>query len=311
MIKLTLVVPCYNEEAVLPAAIARLTALRNELVGENLIDADSSITFVDDGSTDRTWPLIESAAAHDAGIHGIKLAKNRGHQNALIAGLLSVSGDVLISIDADLQDDLGAIRDMLARYSEGAQIVYGIRALRETDTWFKRWTAESFYRLMRLLGADVVFNHADYRLMSRTAIDALKQFEEVNLFLRGIVPQLGFKTAKVYYARAGRFAGESKYPMRKMLSLAWNGLTSLTSAPLRWITLFGIVVSIFSFAITCWILVRSFFFSVSVPGWASTVVPVYFLGGIQLLGIGILGEYIAKIYLETKRRPRYIVEKII
>lgn len=311
MIKLALVVPCYNEEAVLPAAIERLTALRDELVGENLIDADSSITFVDDGSTDRTWPLIESAAANDAGIHGIKLAKNRGHQNALIAGLLSVPGDVLISIDADLQDDPGAIRDMLARYSEGAQIVYGIRALRETDTWFKRWTAESFYRLMRLLGADVVFNHADYRLMSRTAIDALKQFEEVNLFLRGIVPQLGFKTAKVYYARAGRFAGESKYPMRKMLSLAWNGLTSLTSAPLRWITLFGIVVSIFSFAITCWILVRSFLFSVSVPGWASTVVPVYFLGGIQLLGIGIIGEYIAKIYLETKRRPRYIVEKII
>jgi glycosyltransferase involved in cell wall biosynthesis len=311
MIKLALVVPCYNEEAVLPAAIERLAALRNELIGENLIDADSSITFVDDGSTDRTWQLIENAAANDAGIHGIKLAKNRGHQNALIAGLLTVDGDAVISVDADLQDDLGAIRDMLAQHAAGAQIVYGIRRQRDADTWFKRCSAESFYRLMRLLGVDVVFNHADYRLMSRTAIEALEQFAEVNLFLRGIIPQLGFKTAEVRYARAERHAGESKYPPRKMLSLAWNGLTSFTAAPLHWITLFGIAVSFFSFALGSWILLRSAFFGGNVPGWASTVIPVYFLGGIQLLGIGIIGEYIAKIYLETKRRPRYIIEKTV
>lgn len=311
MTKVALVLPCYNEEAVLPTTIERLKALRNELAGENLIDADSTITFVDDGSTDRTWPLIEQAAAGDACIHGIKLARNRGHQNALVAGLLTVEGDAVISIDADLQDDLGAIREMVVQHSAGAQIVYGIRNLRDTDTWFKRWSAESFYHVMRLLGVDIVFNHADYRLMSRAAIDALKQFEEVNLFLRGIIPQLGFKTAEVYYARAERFAGESKYPLSKMLSLAWNGLTSFSAGPLRWITLFGMTVSIFSFTIGGWVLMRSVFFGGNVPGWASTVIPVYFLGGIQLLGIGMIGEYIAKIYLETKRRPRYIIEKTV
>ena len=311
MIKLALVLPCYNEEEVLPTTIARLLALKRELVDEGLIGSDSTITFVDDGSRDRTWQLIEQAAADDAAVHGIKLARNRGHQNALIAGLLNVDGDAVISVDADLQDDLGAIRDMVLQHAAGAQIVYGIRSARDTDTWFKRWSAESFYRLMRLLGVDVVFNHADYRLMSRAAIDALGQFEEVNLFLRGIIPQLGFKTAEVRYARAERYAGESKYPLRKMLSLAWNGLTSFSASPLRWITVFGVAVSVFSFAIGGWVLLRSVFFGGNVPGWASTVIPVYFLGGIQLLGIGIIGEYIAKIYLETKRRPRYLIEKTV
>jgi glycosyltransferase involved in cell wall biosynthesis len=311
MIKLALVLPCYNEEEVLPTTIARLLALKRQLVDEGLIGDESTITFVDDGSRDRTWPLIEQAAADDSAVHGIKLARNRGHQNALIAGLLNVEGDAVISVDADLQDDLGAIRDMVLQHAAGAQIVYGIRSARDTDTWFKRWSAESFYRVMRLLGVDVVFNHADYRLMSRAAIDALAQFEEVNLFLRGIIPQLGFKTAEVYYARAERYAGESKYPLRKMLSLAWNGLTSFSASPLRWITVFGVAVSVFSFAIGGWVLLRSVFFGGNVPGWASTVIPVYFLGGIQLLGIGIIGEYIAKIYLETKRRPRYLIEKTV
>lgn len=311
MIKLALVLPCYNEEEVLPTTIERLLALKNELAAEQLIDTSSTITFVDDGSSDNTWRLIEQAAREDASIHGIKLARNRGHQNALIAGLLNVDGDAVISVDADLQDDLSAIRNMVREYAAGAQIVYGIRSARDTDTWFKRWSAESFYRLMRFVGVDIVFNHADYRLMSRAAIDALSQFEEVNLFLRGIIPQLGFRTAEVYYARAERFAGESKYPLGKMLSLAWNGLTSFSAGPLRWITLFGMAVSIFSFAIGSWVLLRSLFFGGNVPGWASTVIPVYFLGGIQLLGIGIIGEYIAKIYLETKRRPRYIIEKTV
>ena len=311
MITLALVLPCYNEEEVLPTTIERLLALKNELAAEHLIGTSSTITFVDDGSSDNTWRLIEQAAIEDASIHGIKLARNRGHQNALIAGLLNVDGDAVISVDADLQDDLSAIRNMVREYAAGAQIVYGIRSARDTDTWFKRWSAESFYRLMRFVGVDIVFNHADYRLMSRAAIDALSQFEEVNLFLRGIIPQLGFRTAEVYYARAERFAGESKYPLGKMLSLAWNGLTSFSAGPLRWITLFGMAVSIFSFAIGSWVLLRSLFFGGNVPGWASTVIPVYFLGGIQLLGIGIIGEYIAKIYLETKRRPRYIIEKTV
>lgn len=311
MTKLALVLPCYNEEEVLPTTLARLLALKQQLVDERLIGPDSTITFVDDGSRDRTWQLIEQAAANSPAVHGIKLAKNRGHQNALIAGLLNVDGDAVISVDADLQDDLDAIRDMLLQHATGAQIVYGIRSARDSDTWFKRWSAESFYRLMRLLGVDVVFNHADYRLMDRAAIAALAQFDEVNLFLRGIIPQLGFKTAEVHYARAERYAGESKYPLRKMLSLAWNGLTSFSAGPLRWITVFGVIVSIFSFAIGGWVLLRSVFFGGNVPGWASTVIPVYFLGGIQLLGIGIIGEYIAKIYLETKRRPRYIIEKTV
>ena len=308
---LSIVVPCYNEEEVLPTTIERLLALKNELAAEHLIGTSSTITFVDDGSSDNTWRLIEQAAIEDASIHGIKLARNRGHQNALIAGLLNVDGDAVISVDADLQDDLSAIRNMVREYAAGAQIVYGIRSARDTDTWFKRWSAESFYRLMRFVGVDIVFNHADYRLMSRAAIDALSQFEEVNLFLRGIIPQLGFRTAEVYYARAERFAVESKYPLGKMFSLAWNGLTSFSAGPLRWITLFGMAVSIFSFAIGSWVLLRSLFFGGNVPGWASTVIPVYFLGGIQLLGIGIIGEYIAKIYLETKRRPRYIIEKTV
>lgn len=311
MINLALVLPCYNEEAVLPATIRQLLTLQRELVAEALIDARSTITFVDDGSTDETWKIIADAADAHPSIHGIKLAKNRGHQNALIAGLLEVTGDAVISLDADLQDDLGAIREMILRFKNGAQIVYGIRDSRQTDAFLKRFSAETYYRLMRRLGVDLKFNHADFRLMGRAALDALAQYSEVNLFLRGILPQLGFATADVLYARAARFAGKSKYPTRKMLSLAWDGLTSFSSTPLRWITLAGALVSAFSFALGSWILFRSYFFGGTTPGWASIVISVYFLGGIQLLGIGIMGEYVAKTYLETKRRPRYIIEKTI
>jgi glycosyltransferase involved in cell wall biosynthesis len=309
--KLSIVIPCFNEEEVLPTTINHLTALVDQLIEKKLITPESTITFIDDGSGDETWHLIEAAAHNSNKIHGIKLSKNRGHQNALIAGLFTVDGDVIISIDADLQDDLSAIQEMLIKHHEGAEIVYGIRSHRETDTRFKRASAEGYYRLMRLLGVDVIFNHADYRLMGRVAINALEQYGEVNLFLRGIIPQLGFKTANVYYSRAERFAGESKYPFKKMLSFAWEGLTSFSSLPLRWITIWGFLVSIFSFGFGLWATIVSLFTNEALPGWASTVIPMYFLGGVQLLSLGIIGEYVSKIYSETKRRPRYIIEKSI
>jgi len=308
-IKVAVVVPCYNEEEVLPATVRHLAELRDQLVLEGLISSESTITFVDDGSRDNTWNLIEASARSNPVIRGIKLSKNRGHQNALIAGLLTVEGDAIISIDADLQDDLAAIREMIMKHHEGAEIVYGVRNHRGSDTIFKRWSAEGFYRLMNMLGVNIVFNHADYRLMGRSAIEALKQYDEVNLFLRGIIPELGFKTANVFYERAERFAGNSKYPLRKMLALAWNGLTSFSSSPLRWITVFGFVISFLSFSVGLWALVEKLFFDATVPGWASTVIPIYFLGGIQLLSLGIIGEYVSKVYLETKRRPRFIIEK--
>jgi glycosyltransferase involved in cell wall biosynthesis len=308
---LAIVVPCFNEEEVFPTTLRHLMELMNQLVAEGLVNAESTVTFIDDGSKDKTWSLIENAAQKNSSVHGIKLSSNRGHQNALIAGLMSAKGDAVISVDADLQDDLSAIREMVLKYREGAEIVYGIRSNRGTDGHFKRMSAEGYYRLLRLLGVDVIFNHADYRLMGHRTIEALKQYEEVNVFLRGIIPQLGFKTENIYYKRAERFAGESKYPLKKMLTLAWDGLTSFSSIPLRWITVLGVVVSMFSFAIGSWALIARLFFDGSVPGWASTVIPMYFLGGIQLLSLGIIGEYIAKIYLETKRRPRYIIEKTV
>lgn len=309
--RLAIVVPCYNEQEVLPTTIRRLLEVRDKLALEGLISEDSSITFVDDGSRDQTWRLIEDAARTHAGIHGIKLSRNRGHQNALVAGLLHVDGDMVISVDADLQDDLGAIRQMVLKYHDGCDIVYGVRSHRASDTFFKRFTAESFYRLLDMLGVDVVFNHADYRLMSRSAIEALKGYREVNLYLRGIIPQLGFRTDVVAYERAERFAGESKYPLTKMLALAWNGLTSFSPSPLRWITTIGFLVSLFSFGIGGWALTATLVFHTTIPGWASTVIPMYFLGGIQLLSLGIIGEYVSKIYLEAKARPRFIIEKTV
>ncbi len=308
-VQLAIVIPCFNEEQVLPTTITRMTELLDELAAKELIASSSTVTFVDDGSRDSTWPLIESAAAEYPSICGIKLSRNRGHQNALLAGLMAVEGDVVVSVDADLQDDLAAIEQMLVKYDAGADIVYGVRSRRATDTFFKRASAEGYYWLLKKLGVDIVFNHADYRLMSRAAIRALTSFSEVNLFLRGIVPQLGFKTDVVHYERVERFAGESKYPLSKMLALAWDGLTSFSSKPLRWITMFGSLVSALSFVVGFWALGASFLPGGSVPGWASTVIPMYFLGGIQLLSLGIIGEYISKIYLETKQRPRFIIEK--
>jgi glycosyltransferase involved in cell wall biosynthesis len=228
-----------------------------------------------------------------------------------VAGLLEVDADAIVSLDADLQDDPRAIRTMLERHAEGAEIVYGVRGVRTSDTLFKRFTAESYYRLLRAFGVDIVFNHADYRLLGRAALNALREFSEVNLFVRGVIPQLGFRAAYVHYERVERFAGESKYPLSKMLALAWNGITSFSTVPLRWITAAGFLVSIASFLVGAWALSVRLFDRGSVPGWASTVIPMSFLGGVQLLSVGVIGEYVGKIYAETKRRPRYIIEKVI
>lgn len=307
--QLSIVVPCYNEQEVFPETARRLLALVEGMIANRTLAAGSRIYFVDDGSRDATWQLIEGAARSNALIKGIKLSRNRGHQFALLAGLLTVPGDAVVSVDADLQDDLDAIGHMVTAHVGGADIVYGVRAKRETDTFFKRLTAELYYKLLSWLKVEVIFNHADYRLMSRRAITALADFEETNVFLRGIIPLLGFPTAMVYYDRGERFAGESKYPLGKMLALAWNGVTSFSAAPLRLITTVGILIAFASFAVTVWALAIRLFTDHAVPGWASTVVPMYFLGGIQLLSVGMIGEYVAKVYAESKRRPRFIIEK--
>jgi len=309
--KLAIVAPCYNEEEVLPETIRRLLALLERMEASGLVGGDSALYFVDDGSRDNTWSIIRESASRDSRIHGIKLAHNQGHQNALLAGLFSAEGDAIVSIDSDLQDDIMVIWQMTEHYLAGFDIVYGVRSSREIDTFFKRTTAQAYYRLMKALGVDLVYNHADYRLMSRRAIEGLKGYHEVNLFLRGIVPILGFRTASVFYQRKERFAGESKYPLRKMMALAINGITSFSVVPLRMITWLGLLVSIGSLGMVVWILIGKFLMDSTIPGWASSVIPIYFLGGVQLLSMGILGEYISKIYLETKRRPRYLIEETL
>ncbi|MEN9491435.1 MAG: hypothetical protein RJA63_1884 [Pseudomonadota bacterium] len=308
---LSIIVPCYNEEAVLPETARRLAALLGELVSREKLSGDSHVVFVDDGSRDQTWSIIESLARDAPVYRGLKLSRNRGHQNALLAGLQHAQGDITISVDADLQDDLSAIEAMVDAHAAGADIVYGVRKRRDRDSFFKRASAEAYYRLLGRFGVEVVFNHADYRLMSRRALAALAQFGETNLFLRGIIPQLGFPSAIVYYDRAERFAGESKYPLRKMLAFAWQGISSFSAAPLHLVTGLGLLVSLGSMGFSAWALWVWLFTEHAVPGWTSTVVPLVFLGGVQLLSIGILGEYVAKIYSETKRRPAYFLEKQI
>ena len=310
-LSVAVLLPCYNEEDVLHETANRLNELLHRLVQFGRISSESRIYFVDDGSRDRTWVLIEDLALGNPLIKGIKLSRNRGHQNALLAGLMTAAGDVLISVDADLQDDLEAINGMLEAYEQGCDVVYGVRSSRDTDTFFKRFTAQSYYRLLETMGVEVVFDHADYRLLSRRAIEALRQYEESNLFLRGIIPTLGFKSAYVQYERRERFAGESKYPLRKMLALAVEGITSFSPLPLRVIAGLGITVTFLSAFLGLWTLGVRLFSDQAVPGWASTVLPVYFLGGLQLLSIGVIGEYLAKVYMEVKRRPRYIIEKIV
>ncbi|MEO0996833.1 MAG: glycosyltransferase family 2 protein [Pseudomonadota bacterium] len=307
--QLAVVVPCYNEEAVLPATRQRLLGLLDKLAAAGTISAESEIYFVDDGSRDATWSLIEQYANADKRVRGIKLSRNHGHQNALLAGLLHADGDAIISIDADLQDDIDVMAEMIEAFQAGHDVVYGVRETRSRDSFAKRFFAESFYRVLRLMGVDIVFNHADFRLLSRRALSALAEFGEVNLFLRGVIPALGFPSTVVSYARSERLAGDSKYSIRGMLSLAARGVTSFSALPLRLIALLGVAIFGLTLVLSIWVLWTRLFSDAVVPGWASSVLPMYFLGGVQLLSIGVLGEYVARVYLETKRRPRFIIEK--
>lgn len=310
--KLYLVIPCYNEEEVLPETSKRLKEKYTALMSAGKIDADSKIVFVNDGSKDRTWEMIRDLHKADPVFRGICLSRNKGHQNALMAGLMTVRSecDAAISMDADLQDDINAIDEMVDRYLEGYEVVYGVRSSRKKDTFFKRTTAQGFYKVMRAMGVETVYNHADYRLMSRRALEALSEFDEVNLFLRGIVPLVGFKSTEVTYERGERFAGESKYPLKKMLAFATEGITSMSIKPIRLITTLGFLVFLFSIGVLIYSIVRKFT-GYTVPGWAFLAVSIWALGGVQLLAIGVIGEYIGKIYLETKHRPKFIVAEYL
>ncbi|MEO8152347.1 MAG: glycosyltransferase family 2 protein [Rhizobacter sp.] len=307
--KLHIVVPCYNEEAVLAESARQFDALLGRLIDAEKIWPDSKVTFVDDGSRDATWSLIEREAAQRARVGGIKLSRNRGHQNAVFAGLMTVDGSAVITIDADLQDDLGAIERMVDEHLAGCDIVYGVRDDRSTDTAFKRHSAALFYRFLGLFGVELVHNHADFRLMSRRAVEALREYRETNLYLRGIVPLIGFRTTTVAYARKERFAGESKYPLRKMLGLALEAITSFSTVPLQIITILGVLVFAGSMAVSAWVLWVALFTAKAVPGWASTVLPMTFLGGMQILCLGVIGAYMGKIYGEVKARPRFFIDR--
>ena len=308
---LAIIVPCYNEEEVLPITMERLLNKMQTLISQGIISEKSTIVFIDDGSHDKTWSLIESFHASNSSIFsGIKLSGNRGHQNALLSGLLSVKNyvDVAISIDADLQDDIDVIDKMVEKYINGYEIIYGVRSNRDSDSFFKRSTAQGFYRFMQILGVDIVYNHADFRLLGKKALEALAEYNEINLFLRGIVPLLGFKTTVEYYKRSERIAGTSKYPLKKMIQFAFEGITSFSIKPMRFITLLGVLLFTVSIGMIVYFFVR-FYTGHTVAGWASIVCSLWGIGGLNLFSIGIIGEYIGKIYLETKHRPRYHIEQ--
>lgn len=307
--QLSLILPCYNEEEVLEETSTKLLSLFNSLIKSSKIYETSTIYFIDDGSSDSTWSMIEALSEKHKHIAGIKLSRNFGHQNALLAGLLNVKGDAIISIDADLQDDISMIEKMVDHYHDGDDIVYGVKKKREADGFFKRTAAEGFYKVMHLMGVNIVYNHADFRLLSRRVVEHLKNYKEVNLFLRGLIPLVGFRPSIVVYNISERTAGESKYPIRKMLSFAWDGISSFSIVPLRFITTIGFILFVSTLILTMHALWIALFTDDAVPGWASTVLPIYFIGGIQMLSLGIIGEYIGKIYLENKARPRFIIEK--
>lgn len=308
---LAIIIPCYNEEEVLTETIHRLSLFLELMIRESKIALDSYLLFVDDGSTDQTWHIINNASKSKVFIQGLKLSRNFGHQNALLAGLFQVSdADITVSIDADLQNDINTIKEMIRQYQEGNEIVLAVRNDRNTDSFFKKGTALAFYKLLKLIGVESVRNHADFRLMSKQAINTLKDFREVNLYLRGLIPLLGFQQSLVYYDVSKRYAGTSKYNFKKMLSFAWNGISSLSIRPLHFVTFCGFAVFFISIILSVYVLIV-YFMNQAIAGWASTVIPIYFLGGIQLLCIGLLGEYIAKIYNEVKQRPRFIVEQQI
>jgi glycosyltransferase involved in cell wall biosynthesis len=310
---IAVIVPCYNEKEVLDETAKRLSGKIQWLISEQIINEKSSLFFIDDGSSDNTWDLIEKYHAQNPLLFsGIKLSRNRGHQNALLCGLLSIKDyvDAAVSIDADLQDDIDVIGKMIEKYRAGYEIVYGVRSNRKTDSLFKRSTAHGFYRFMRFLGVDIVYNHADFRLMGRNALEALAEYGEINLFLRGIVPLLGFKTGIEYYTRSERLAGTSKYPLRKMLQFAFEGITSFSVKPLRLITMLGILIFTVSIMMIAYSFVR-YFFGHTITGWASIVCSIWGIGGLILFSIGIVGEYTGKIYFEAKRRPRYHIERFL
>ena len=307
---LYIVIPCYNEEEVLPVTSGLFLEKIKSLIAAGKVAPESRVMFVNDGSKDRTWEIIQELAASDEHFEGVSLSRNRGHQNALLGGLMTARdrADITISIDCDGQDDINAMDAMVDEYLAGCDVVYGVRSKRETDTWFKRTTAEGFYKVMNALGAETVYNHADYRLLSRRALEGLAQFKEVNLFLRGLVPLVGYRSSSVYYERAERMAGESHYPVKKMLAFAFDGITSLSVKPIRLITGLGFFISLASFIGIIWVLLTKLF-GVTVSGWASMACAIFFMGGVQLLCLGVIGEYIGKIYNETKARPRFIISE--
>lgn len=309
MTKLFIVIPCYNEDDVIYETAKRLKIKLGSMIENKIITPDSKVIFVDDGSKDGTWDKIVELHESDSMFSGCKLSRNRGHQNALLAGLDVAKGecDAVVSMDADLQDDIEVLDEFVREYEKGNEVVYGVRKKREKDTFFKKFTAEVFYKLMNFMGAEVVFNHADYRLLGSKALEGLFQFEEVNLFLRGLVPLVGYKSSKVYYERNERFAGESKYPLKKMLSFAFDGISSLSIKPIKMIINLGLICFFISIIILAYSLI-SHFTGNTVAGWTSIVISIWALGGLQLLAIGIIGEYIGKVFLETKHRPRYIIE---
>ena len=309
---LYLVIPCYNEEAVLHETAKQLLEKMNSMFDRGMISRESKIMFVNDGSKDKTWEIIRELHESNPIYSGVKLSRNKGHQNALLAGLMTAKekADMAISLDADLQDDVDVIDKMVEKYYEGNDVVYGVRSARETDTFFKKFTAEGFYKIMQAMGVEIVFNHADYRLMSKRALEGLSEFREVNLFLRGIVPLIGYKSDIVTYERHERFAGESKYPLKKMLAFATDGITSFSIKPIRMITTCGFLIFAISLIMLIYFLVVHFM-GRTVHGWTSTIVSIWAIGGLQLLAIGIVGEYIGKIYLETKARPKYIIETVL
>ena len=310
MDKLSVIVPCYNEEEVLKIASEALRGVLDDLIHKGKIAEDSFILFVNDGSKDNTWSIIQELSKENSHYIGISQSRNRGHQNAVLAGLMEAKDrcDITISIDCDGQDDINAMNGMVDAYRDGCDVVYGVRSKRDTDTFFKRFTAESFYKLLNAMGAEVVFNHADYRLLSSRVLEEFAKFREVNLFLRGMVPLVGYPSDTVYYERHERLAGESHYPLSKMLALAFDGITSLSNKPIRLITGAGIAVSLISFIGVIWAIVQAVLGS-AVAGWASTICIVCFMGGVQLVCLGVIGEYVGKIYMETKARPRYIISE--
>ena len=308
--KLFIVIPCYNEQEALPITARRMTELTDDMIRREIISPESRVLLVDDGSKDETWRVIAELHRQDARFEGVKLAHNVGHMNALWAGMTLAADrcDCLISIDADLQDDVNAMYGFLEAYQKGADVVFGVRSSRKTDTWFKRTTAQGFYKLMGKLGVEMVYNHADYRLLSKRALEALLSFGEVNMFLRGMVPMLGFRTAEVTYERGERVAGESKYPLKKMIAFAMEGITSLSNKPIRYVLLLGALCALLGLAMAIYVLV-AFIQHRTVAGWASMMMSIWLLGGLQLMALGLIGEYVGKIYMETKRRPKFILEE--